>query len=81
MRGAKGGVFRGRAHGKFVKVGFTQDYRTGGFELLDHRRIVGGLEVLEHLGRTGGAAKSGAHVVFKGDRDATQRANRLARGP
>ena len=67
FRSAEGAVFSGASHGKFIEIGFAEDDRAGGLELLHDSCGVGSLEILQHFGGTGGVAVIGAEVVFDGD--------------
>ncbi len=78
--GAEGGVFGGGAHGEFIEVCFAEDDGAGGFELLDDRGVIRGVEVFEHFGGASGGAVVGTHVVFDGDGDAGEEAEGLAGG-
>ena len=63
----------GRAHGELVHVGLAQHHDPGGGEALDHGRVVGGDEVVEHARPAGRAYPIGAEDVLVGDGDAGER--------
>ena len=72
FNGAIVAVFVGRTHGELVHVGFTQHDRTRFFELAGNSGFVGGNEVVQNVGATGGFHTFGAEQVFVCQRDAGQ---------
>ena len=66
------GVLAGRTHCELVHVCLAGDDSVSSGQLLDDGRVIGRLEVIEHLGRAGGQRALGADVVLDGDRDTGQ---------
>ena len=72
------GVLAGGAHCELVHVGLAGDNGIGSGQLLDNRRIVRRLEIVQHLGGTGSQRALGADIVLDRDRDTGQRGKCIA---
>ena len=76
--GAVRGVLGGRAHGELVHVGLAHDDRAGLLQPLGDRRVVRRVPALQDARAAGGRHADGGEHVLDRDRDARQRAERLA---
>ena len=57
-------VFRRRAHGEFIHIGFTQRDCPDRLKLFDDRCVVGRSEVVQHVRASRGFHSLGAEYVF-----------------
>jgi len=64
---AEGGIFIGRAHGKFIHIGLAYNQRPGGFEAGNDRGVIDRLIIGEQLGAAGGQGAFYLNVIFDGD--------------
>ena len=70
----------GRAHSKFIQVGFAQENGFISAQVFDNMCVIYGNEVLQHFGGTGSAQAFGRNIIFDCTGDTCQRSDFLACG-
>ena len=72
--------FGGRAHSKFIQVGFAQENGFISAQVFDNMCVIYGNEVLQHFGGTGSAQAFSRDIIFDCARNTCQRSDFLACG-